>query len=271
MSWTRWRRHFEQQATRCLPPIRRPAELDKSRHDALLASLRIFQLGETGEGRIVQQIRDSTLPSVDDDYREALRLFVAEEGRHAAILGSVIKVMGGAPLAHNWTHHLFHHARGLIGVRTKLAVLLAAEVIAVGFYGALASRLPDSDTRAALEQIVADEDHHLGFHCDFFRRQTASRWRKAVFAAAWWPLVTAACFTVALDHRRTLRAFGIGWAEQIRRCARAAARAGHLVLARRPNPAIRAQRRTHHHDQASRHGSGLLGPRRARVQRAHTR
>lgn len=227
--WTPWRRHFERTAARPLPPAAPPA-LDEARAAALLRSLRVFQLGETGEGRIVHQVRAADLPEIDDDYREALGLFVAEEGRHARILGRMIRSMGGQPLTHNWTHHLFEKGRRLLGVRTKLLVLLSAEVIAVGYYGALAERLPEGDARACLDQIRADEAHHLAFHAAFFRRSTSTQARRAAFVAAWAALAPTACAVVALDHRDTMRVFEVPVRELLARCATPAVDAVRAVL-----------------------------------------
>jgi hypothetical protein len=241
--WTPWRDHFSANARRPLPRVTAP-ELPAEQARTLLASLKVFQLGETGEGRIVHQIRRHHLHGVDETYGEALALFVAEEGRHAQILGRLVRAMGGAPLRHNWTHRLFEGGRGLAGVRTKLMVLLAAEVIAVGFYGALASRLPPGAAADALEQILADEAQHLEFHADFFRVQTPTRTRRAAFRAAWWPLVTAACAAVTADHLATLRAFDVSADELLRRCLAPARAAEDAVLGEHPlrQTALRAAR-----------------------------
>lgn len=197
-----YRAHFEANRTRPLPPIEAPP-LDEPRRAALARSLAVFQLGETGEGRIAHQVQTAQLPLVDDDYRAAVKLFVAEEGRHARILALMVKALGGRMLDESWTRHLFVFARRRIGVRFKLLVLLSAEVIAIGFYGLLAAALPPGAMAGALEQICADERVHFDFHCDFFSGQPR------VFHWLWWPLATAAALTVLFDHRKTLRAFGV--------------------------------------------------------------
>jgi hypothetical protein len=198
-----WREHFEKNRTRPLPPIHAPP-LRGDQHEALTDSLKIFQLGETGEGRIAQQIRSVRLRHVDDDYCEALGMFVAEEGRHARILGLMVRALGGTLLERNWTAKLFVHARRLFGVRFKLLVLLAAEVIGIGFYGLLGASLPEGAMASALRQICGDEEDHLRFHCDFFRLEGG--W---IFRALWWPLGFSAALAVLIDHRRTLRAFDV--------------------------------------------------------------
>jgi hypothetical protein len=195
-----WRVHFETNRLRPLPQVEAP-QLPRAQHEALARSLERFQLGESGEGRIAHEIDRCAF--ADGDYRAALKLFVAEEGRHAAILGRMVNALGGRVLERSWTERLFVHARRLFGVRFKLLVLLAAEVIGIAFYGLLARAVPRGAMADALAQICADEEAHLLFHCDFLSRQPR------VLHWVWWPLGTAATLTVLWDHRRTLRAFGI--------------------------------------------------------------
>ncbi len=207
--WSRWRVHFTDSAARPLPALSAMPVLSPAARSALAASLAIFQLGESGEGRIAHQIDRTALPGIDDDYRAALKLFVAEEGRHARILGRMVRAMGGELLSKSWTEAVFRHGRRLLGVRLKLLVLLAAEVIAIVFYGALTPALPVGPLRSALEEITADEDHHLRFHARFFATQTPTALSRAVFSTLWWAGASAACLAVAWDHRATLRLLGV--------------------------------------------------------------
>ncbi|WP_096327941.1 hypothetical protein [Nannocystis exedens] len=176
----------------------------------LVRSLAIFQVGESGEGRIVREVERSRLAGIDADYRAALKLFVKEEGRHARILAAMVRALGGSLRRTTWTDHLFVGGRRLLGLRLKLLVLLAAEVIGISFYGLLAERLQnDCPIGQALREICGDEEAHLEFHAAFFRGQTTSPWRRAVFSAAWFSVAAAACAVVLVDHRPTLRALAI--------------------------------------------------------------
>ncbi len=217
MLWSDWRRHFELNRRRALPEgLEQPLQVPEAWRPALLASLATFQLGESGEGRIAHEIDRVEVPGIDADYRAALKLFVAEEGRHARILGLMVRGLGGKVLARNWTERLFVFGRRLLGVRLKLVVLLVAEVIGGAFYGLLASRLPQGSMRRALEQICEDEQHHLDFHGEFFARQGFGVAMRAAWQVAWWSLAMAAMGAVLVDHRRTLRAMGIPLPEAAR-------------------------------------------------------
>lgn len=212
MTFHHWRTHFDAQAARPLPPLDVPA-LTPRRRQALTRSLEKFQLGESGEGRVAHEIDRVTLPGVDADYRLSLKRFVAEEGRHARLLGLMVEALGGALLPRSWTERVFVRARRMLGVRFKLLVLLAAEVIGITFYGLLARALPEGRLAAALEQICRDEEAHLRFHADFFLAQRARPLAHLLLRAAWWVVGPLAALTVLLDHRETLRAFGVPLSE----------------------------------------------------------
>jgi hypothetical protein len=234
-TWAGWRERFERNARRPLPPVGARADIDAALPAAAVAalagSLAKFQIGETGEGRIVGEVGRSRLHGVDDDYRRAVALFIKEEGRHARVLAAAVRMLGGRLLSTTWTRRLFVVARRLSGVRFKLLVLLAAEVIGIGFYGALAAHLPGGALRAALEQIAADERAHLLFHRDFFRVQAGRGWRRALFRVGWALVGHAAALVVLLDHRRTLRALGVPAAALARQLRALIAEAGAAAAA----------------------------------------
>jgi hypothetical protein len=206
--WSSWRRHFECNAARPVPTVE-AAGVPAAWVRPLARSLAIFQAGEGGEGRIAREIEKVGLREIDDDYRAALKLFVREEGRHAKILAAAVRALGGQLRGKQWSERLFVGGRRLLGVRLKLLVLLAAEVVGIGLYGALASRLGTCSIGQALRELCADEAAHLEFHCDFFRTQTRSWWARGAFSLAWWAVAGAACVTVLVDHRGTLRALGV--------------------------------------------------------------
>ena len=99
--------------------------------------------------------------------------------------------------------------RRLAGIRFKLLAMFAAEVVGIGFYGALAELLPAGPLRAALEEIAADEQAHLAFHRWFFTLAAPRGWRRALFLGAWFSLAPAAALVVLWDHRHTLRALHV--------------------------------------------------------------
>jgi len=228
MNWNDWTEHFERNRTRALPALERDVTLAPPVSRALATSLARFQVGESGEGRIVRQIARTRLSGVDASYHRALALFVAEEGRHARILARAVAALGGQLLSTTWTERLFVFGRRLCGVRLKLLVLLAAEVVGITFYGLLASRLPSGSLRRALAQMCGDEEAHLRFHQDFFRAVAPPGWRRRVFTAVWWSVAPAALLVVLFDHRRTLRCLGVNLGQTARALLQAVREAGEL-------------------------------------------
>ncbi len=207
--WTAYRTHFEENAQRPLPDTDGPHGVPAHVREEVTASLARFQLGESGEGRIAHEIDRFHSSAIDDDYRTALKLFVKEEGRHARILGALVRALGGTLLTKTWTEALFVAGRRVLGIRLKLLVLLAAEVVGIGFYRAIGERLGDGCVRHALLQICADEEQHLEFHRAFFLRSAPRGLARLAFIAAWALVGGAACAVVLLDHRRTLRVLDV--------------------------------------------------------------
>lgn len=166
------------------------------------------------------------MAAYSSSYRRALALFIAEEGRHARIMASLVGALGGRLLASTWSERLFVRVRRLAGIRTKLLVLYAAEVVGIGFYATLAAALPAGEARRALEQIAADEQRHFAFHRRFFRIQAPDGWRRALFRCAWIAVAVGGAAVVLWDHRQTLRVLGLS---RLRTAARLAALIGRGV------------------------------------------
>ena len=210
--WKRFKYLFEQRANRPLPPLE--ADLDYTQLPrSLVRSLAIFQLGESGGGTVVSQARASRLAEIDDNYTSALAHFVDEEHRHAGMLAICVRLLGGELIRENWTAKLFVFGRRLIGLRMKILVLLAAEVVGLCYYQLIASRLPPCNLRTWLLEIVADETSHLEFHCAFLRSQVRGPLSRFVFRSMWSSLMTASEFVVLIDHRRALRDLHISRSE----------------------------------------------------------
>jgi hypothetical protein len=217
--WSSWRRTFEQRRDRPLPAVDDGSALPAGWSTVLATSLAVFQAGETGEGRVVAQARSARWACIDDDYRAALTLFVAEEGRHARILGAQRRALGADAATSPWSASLFRWGRGSAGLRTKLLVLWSAEIAAIVGYQALADRLPHGALRRALTEIIADERDHLMFHTAFFRLATPAgpaRWA----AAAGLTAGTAAAVAVLwADHRALWRTVGVSDSALVARSA----------------------------------------------------
>lgn len=217
-SWTRWVKHFRGNVDRPYPEIQEQViGFIPQKRIPVARSLAIFQLGESGEGRIAKDIDGKRMFGVDEEYRESLKLFVKEEGRHARILGECVRALRGELISSNWTEKLFHFGRRLLGIRCKLMVLLAAEVVGICFYKKIAEKIPYGCVKFALSHIAADEERHLAFHCSFFRIRLRNPITRFVFRVAWRILAASACLSVLLDHRKTFQALGLPVSDLVNR------------------------------------------------------
>ncbi len=178
-------------------PLRRP----------LIASVRRFQLGESGDG---QQLLRNAERAGDPEYVRAIGLFVAEEQQHAALLLRLLGHLGGTPMSSHWSDAVFVRLRRLLGLRTELMVLSVAEVVALSYYGGLSTAGPDPATRAVAARIVDDEHAHVRFQRDRLRAGFAG-WPppvRVVTLVLWWVVAIGATVVVAFDHRGLLDAIG---------------------------------------------------------------
>ncbi len=207
-TWEYWALFFAARGNRQLPALERDCDYS-ALPESLARSLAIFQLGESGGGTIVQQAWPSNLDGVDEYYAAAMALFVEEEHRHANILAMCVRLLGGTLIRDNWTARLFVFARRLIGLRLKVLILLAAEVVGLCYYHLIAAKLPASRLRTQLLEIVEEERSHLYFHCAFLHSQVRKAWQKRVFVVVWRSVMLAASVVVLIDHRHAMRDLNI--------------------------------------------------------------
>lgn len=209
MRWHFWREQLEQKANRPLPAVSAPGGFTPKQARLVLRSLRKFQLGESGEGRIAHEIDEVRWPGVDADLRALIKLWVREEGRHARILGQMVKAQGGTLLRKDWSARGFEMARRLLGVRFKLLVALAAEVAGTAFYGLLSRALRPCELKAALAELESDEELHLAFQSEIFGMFATTAAKYFLIQIAWIVLGLGVSALVFWDHAATLGAVGI--------------------------------------------------------------
>jgi hypothetical protein len=181
--------------------------LPESVRRPLIASVRRFQLGESGDG---QQLLRNAQRAGDPEYVRAIGLFVAEEQQHAALLLRLLGYLGGRPMSRHWSDAVFVRLRRLLGLRTELMVLTVAEVVALSYYGCLSASGPDPVTRAVAARIVDDEHAHVRFQRDRLHAGFADSPAplRILALGLWWVVAVGATVVVAIDHRRLLDAIG---------------------------------------------------------------
>lgn len=221
MDSTQWQTYFERNQHRASPEIPAViAALEPALHTPLLRALQCFQLGEAGEGRVAHEAAKSSDPALDDSLKRSVGLYVREEGRHARELAALLRAMGAPTLRKHSAAWLFERSRRLLGLRGKMAVIAVAEVVGATFYATLAAHTPCAPVADVARAIGRDEERHLDFQRDYFRRVRALSHPIVTLALlAWFAMgLTGAVITVAYGHRALFRALGVSPWSFARQC-----------------------------------------------------
>jgi hypothetical protein len=226
-----WCEHFRHNAGRQRAiPWDDFAALTDDQHRVLMRSLQDFQLGESSEGRHGRARAAAYGNRIGDPhYAEAIRLFFAEENRHAAYLARYLALHGVNLIGHSWTDFIFRRVRRLMGLELLLTVLLTAELIGEVYYRAVRAATQCPVLRAICAQLLRDERMHERFHVERFRflRCGRSRLRVHLQDSARRLFFVCTCLAVWLKHRRAFRLGGYGFrrfrAEALRGFRRAVA------------------------------------------------
>ena len=177
----------------------------------LLCSLQDFQLGESSEGRH-GMVRAAAYGARigDPHYAEAIRLFFAEENRHAAYLARYLRANGVEPIGRSWTDFVFRRVRRLAGLETLLTVLLSAELIGEVYYRAIRAATDCPALRDVCTQLLADERLHIRFHVERFRMLRKSRGPllRTIGDVVWRVFFALTRLAVWAKHRKALRLSG---------------------------------------------------------------
>jgi hypothetical protein len=206
-----WLRHFEQNRNSLLPiPWSTGAELTIQDRLALSRSLQEFQRGESSDGRhLLRYAEQYAAKAGDRAYVSALRLFIAEEQRHARDLATFL-ALNGLPLAQSTlTDRVFRSLRHLLGtLEMSIAVLITAEIIAQTYYVALRQATRSTILERLCQQILRDEANHVAFQADQLGilRARRGQFSYALTLMAQWSLFLATCLVVYAIHRHALRA-----------------------------------------------------------------
>ncbi len=201
--WTPFRRQFERALRRPYPPTEPPPLPDGARR-TLARSLAIFQCGEAGEGRVARQVDSVRFVGVDATYRACVKLFVREEGRHAAILADAVRGLGGQIVKRSRSELVFRLLRRAMGFRFKMVVLLLAEIVGRAYYATMGRRYAQAPLGAALLQLTRDEARHLVFHARFLCQSAGSPTGRVIFVLVLCTITLLAAGHVLVGHRRAL-------------------------------------------------------------------
>lgn len=200
-----------------LGPDLRPGE-----RTAIARSIRLFQLGESSEGRHLTRFsREWAARSGDAAYPEAIRMLIAEEQRHSSVLARFMEMNGISRIRRGFSDRVFRRLRNLIGsLEISLGVLVTAEIIAKMYYPALRAATDSTVLRAICDQVYRDELAHVEFQAEQLARIRATRRALPLWATALLHriLFYGTAVLVDVSHRAVLRLGGLGFTSFLLQC-----------------------------------------------------
>ncbi|HTC50784.1 MAG TPA: hypothetical protein VK700_02490 [Steroidobacteraceae bacterium] len=238
-----WLAHFRSQAAH---PRQVPTTLDDTlsgRERRLIeASIATFQLGESSDGRQLRRAVQRHCPgSANPALVEIFDLFIAEEQRHARLLGEFMQDHEIAPRERAATDQAFRRLRRLGGLEARLRLLVSAQLIGIVFYRALEVVTDCRRLQILCRTLVADGLVHVAFESQLLLAMNSGRAgiTKALLGAWEQCVLTSAALLVWATHRRVLKSAGYGPLLFLHDC-----RSQYAFYLKWP-PALRASRRSH--------------------------
>ena len=173
-----WRMYFEENARSLLQiPWHLGHELTQEEQRTISSSVQDFQAGESSEGRhLFQYAKRYAEQSGDYEYIEAIRLFIAEEQRHARDLARFLQLNGIPLVKTTFSDRIFRHLRQFFSsLEVSIAVLVTAEIIAKVYYAALRNATNSVVLHTLCKQILQDEVKHVEFQAERLGRLRSKR------------------------------------------------------------------------------------------------
>jgi rubrerythrin len=164
-----WREYYQQNAKMLLDiPWDTGAELTSDDRNRIAASVQGFQAGESSEGRHLYRYAEKyAYKSGDREYLAAIKLFIAEEQRHARDLARFLRQNGIPTIKTTFADRVFRKLRHLFAsLEVSIAVLITAEIIAKVYYAALKEATNSTVLRTLCDQILHDEVKHVEFQAE---------------------------------------------------------------------------------------------------------
>jgi hypothetical protein len=197
-------------------------ELTPEESAAIAGSLRAFQAGESSEGKhLYKYAKAYAVRTGDHDYVPVIRLFIAEEQRHARDLGRFLVLNHIALIRTTFTDRVFRSLRHLLGgLEMSIAVLITAEIIAKVYYAALCDATSSRILRTMCEQILQDEVRHVEFQAEQLIKLRRARGRlgRLLTMALQRFLFFGTSVVVGLLHHKVISRGGLSFVTWWRRC-----------------------------------------------------
>lgn len=164
-----WKKYYQENAKSLMEiPWHLGYELNEEEKQAITSSVQDFQTGESSEGRhLIQYAKAYALQSGDHEYVETIRVFIAEEQRHARDLAHFMQINEIPLVKTTFTDSVFRQLRQIFGgLEVSISVLIVAEIIAKVYYTALRDATNSQVLQTLCKQILQDEVQHVEFQAE---------------------------------------------------------------------------------------------------------
>lgn len=221
-----WSAYFRENTRQLLRiPWEEGPQLTEAERADVIASVREFQVGESGEGKhLLQYARQYASRTGDTAYLDALRLFIGEEQRHARCLAQFLQLHGEPLAKRTWTDGVFRLLRRVCGtLEVSVSVLLTAELIALVYYPALGRATGSTMLKLLCEQIARDEIKHIEFQANQLEKLRCGhgKIRRKATTLVEQVLMTGTILVVWQRHSSALRRGGLNFRAFWRECWKA--------------------------------------------------
>jgi hypothetical protein len=204
-----WKAYFESHSRELMTiPWDVGGDLVAAEASTIRRSVQEFQRGESSEGHhLIENARRYAERTGDADYVAAIRLFIAEEQRHARDLARVLTLNNIPLIKGTFTDRVFRSLRHLFAsLEVSVGVLITAEIIAKVYYLGLRGATRSAVLGRLCDQILVDEVKHVEFQAEQLQRMRARRGKIAMTftLAAQRFLFLGTVLVVWVFHRATL-------------------------------------------------------------------
>ncbi len=218
-----WKKYYQENARSLLEiPWQIGPELTEEEKQALTSSVQDFQAGESSEGRhLIQYAKTHAAQTGDHEYVEAIRVFIAEEQRHARDLAHFMQINAMPLVKTTFTDRVFRQLRQLFnGLEISISVLITAEIISKVYYAALKDSTHSQVLLTLCKQIMQDEIQHVEFQAERLGLlRTGRKWLSLALTNGLQRfLFLGTCLVVWPFHKKVFKRSGYSFAKYWKHC-----------------------------------------------------
>lgn len=216
-----WIGHFKKNARLKRVDWNKMPAITQKEVATILPSLQAWQLGETSEGRhLIAAAEKYANKIADNNYVDAVRLFIKEEQKHGNNLGRYLDKIDKPRIKQNWGDTLFRKVRYFnTSMELWTLAVIVVESTAQIFYQALKDATGCALLKEICTDILIDEAYHITFQTErlaiiFENKSPFSKsWRRVVYKYFFYFTLSLVWFA----HRKLFKAGGYSFESYARK------------------------------------------------------